>query len=144
MIIVHSAMHEGHIFLWGEISEQENSLEKLKHSEDCDEKEKVKRYLYSYSADRQDLVSVLTRASQNTAPEKQRFEDMAVWPPTKTGHAIPSSPLIMEKPPGKGKTRLSLWTITAYRMQWSEAIDFFCACARVTESPSPELLSRTM
>ena len=126
MIIVHSAMHEGSIFLWGETSDHKNPVEQRKSSE----KEKAKRYVYTCSADRQDLVSVLPEAFQNTAPEEQRFQEMAVWLPTKSGHAIPSSPLIMENPPGRRKARLSLWTITAYRMEWSEAVDFFCSCAR--------------
>jgi SNF2 family DNA or RNA helicase len=77
-----------------------------------------------------DLVSVLTQVVPNIAPEKKRFQDLSAWLPTRAGQAIPSSPVIVEQPPGRGTAELCPWNVTTYRMEWSEAVDLFCACSR--------------
>ncbi len=127
MIIVHAAMHSGRILLWGEISEPKKALKK-RNSPERGLKEKAERYYYG--ADMHDLVFVLAEAVPNIQPEKKRFYDFAAWIPTRAGQAIPSSPLIGEQPPGRGKAKLCPWTVSAYRMEWSEAVDFLCTCSR--------------
>jgi len=127
MIIVHSAMHSGRIFFWGEIAELTKAVQKRKSSKMGPQKEKAERYYYG--ADMQDLVAVLTQAVPNIGPEKKHFHDLAVWLPTRAGQAIPSSPLIAEQSPGRGKIKLRSWIITTYRMEWSEAVDLLCTCS---------------
>lgn len=128
MIIVHSAMHSGRMFLWGETSDQKNVLKKRNHPEGGHRQEKANRY--RYGADMKDLVSVLSVAVPKIGPERKRFKDLAAWLPTRAGQAIPSNPVIVEQLPGRGKAKLCHWIVTTYQMEWSEAVDLLCACCR--------------
>ncbi|MGB6065754.1 MAG: DEAD/DEAH box helicase [Desulfomonilaceae bacterium] len=127
MIIVHSAMHSGQLFLWGETSEPGQVREKPK-SPQSRQKENAKRHCQG--ARMQDLVSALDQAFPKTGPEKKRFRDLAAWLPTSGTRPVPSSPLIAEQRPEKRKTKLCPWVITAYQMAWAEAVDFLCASSR--------------
>ena len=128
MIILHSAVHSKRMFLWGEIPEERNALKKRKSPQAGHRHEEAKRY--RYGAGLNDLVSVVVEAVPNIGPERKRFQDLVAWLPTRAGQAIPSSPLIAEQRPGRGKAKLYPWTITSYQMGWSEAVDLFCACSR--------------
>lgn len=128
MIIVHSAVFSGQVFLWAETSEPKGDGIQGKGHERSLKREKASRYLYG--ADVQGLSSVLSQVVPEVQPEKKRFDHLAAWLPTKAGQAIPSSHLIAEEPPGKGKTKLSPWTVTTFRLEWSEAVDLLCSCSR--------------
>jgi SNF2 family DNA or RNA helicase len=116
------------MFLWGETSEENNALNKRKSPEGRQKPEKANRY--KYGADRKHLVAALAEAIPSVGTEKKRFQDLAAWLPTRAGQAIPSSNLIAEQTPGRGKTKLHHWTISTYRMEWSEAIDLLSVCLR--------------
>lgn len=128
MIIVHSAMHSGRMFLWGETSDQKNGLKNRESPAEGQRQEEAKRY--RYGADMKDLVSVLAQAVPNIGPDKKRFQDLAAWLPTRGGQAFPSSPVIAEPPRARGKARLCRWAIISYRIEWGEAVDLLCACSR--------------
>ncbi len=128
MIIVHLAMHAGGMFLWGESSDHTQALKTEKSSTRGHTQEKAKRY--RYAADTKDLVSVLAESGANIRPEKKRFKDLAAWLPTRSVQAIPSSPLIAEQSPRRGKVKLCPWLISTYRMEWSEAVELLCTSSR--------------
>ncbi len=128
MIIIHTGIRSGRMFLWGEISENGNGLKKGKTLRANGRKSGTKRY--SHGADMKDLESALSEAVPGIRPDKKRFRDLAVWLPARGGQAIPSSPVIAEQPAGKGKVKLSPWTVTAYQMEWGETVDLLCACSR--------------
>lgn len=128
MIIAHSAMVSGRMLLWAEISEPAEVSKKRRSPEGYPKEEEAKRY--RYGGDKKEIASVLAEALPNIGPEKKRFHDQTVWLPTRAGNATPSSPLIAEPPTGKGKVRLCPWVITAYRMEWDEAVELLCTCSR--------------
>ena len=127
MIIVHAAIHEGRMFVWGESSEEEHPAKKTGSSKGRQETRKATRH--PFEAVKAKIVSVLVEAVPKFRPEQKRFQDLAAWLPTKGGQVIPSSPLIGEVLGGKAKTTVRSWTVSAYPLKWLEAVDFLCACA---------------
>jgi len=128
MMVVHSAVHSGRMFLWGETPEGRSALKEGKSLQRSHKPERLKRY--PYGAEATDLRSMLAEATPTIVPEKKRFQDLRMWLPTRAGQAIPSSPLIGEPFSEKGKMEICPWTLTTYRMEWSEAVDLLCACSR--------------
>lgn len=126
MILIHSAMHSARLHLWAEISE-EKSPKNGKSPKTGLQKKGPERY--RWGAKKQDLGRILANAVPQISPEKQGFQDLVVWLPTKAGEVVPSSSLIAPAPPGRGKTRLSPWGITTYRLAWAETVDFLCTCS---------------
>jgi SNF2 family DNA or RNA helicase len=127
MIIIHAAIHEGRMFVWGESSEEEHPANKKGSSKGRQETGKATRH--PLEAVKAKIVSVLVEAVPKFRPEQKRFQDLAAWLPTKGGQVIPSSPLIAEVPPGKAKTSLRSWTVSAYPLIWAEVVDLLCACS---------------
>lgn len=128
MIVVHAAMHSGRLLLWAETSNRKTAQRKPISSENTRKREKPPRY--RYGAVMEELARVLAAAVPEIRPEKKRFQDLVAWLPTRAGEAIPSSPVIGEQPPKRGKAKLRPWIVTAYQTDWSEAVDLLCACSR--------------
>jgi SNF2 family DNA or RNA helicase len=127
MIVVHAAVHEGKMFAWGESSEGRHPAKKRGASKGRQKAGNASRY--AFDAGKEILVSLLQEAIPGFTAAPKRLHDLAAWLPTREGHAISSSPLIAEAPGGKGKAQLLPWTVLAYELAWSEAVDLLCACS---------------
>jgi hypothetical protein len=92
MIVVHAAMCEGRMFVWGERSQDDHPPKGRRNPKDKRDSGKVKRR--PFDAGREGILSAFDSVALHFKPDAKRFQDLTVWLPTKGEAPFPSSPMI--------------------------------------------------
>ena len=125
MIVLHSGIHDGRLFLWGETHAGQNAHSAATRAR-TSRVSHPSPFLYDAGAEK--LLSVLREARLGFIANGNHLEAVIAWLPTVDGRPIASSPLIAERPNSSAKTTLAPWTVTALRLPTTQAIEILCAC----------------
>jgi len=122
--IVHAAVFEGRILLWGETPVSGKAPPAGRGRR----RPKVPRStLFPFDPGIGGLFSALKSAGTGFKFEKKRARPMTAWLPARGGRSVPSSPLVEAPARLRMKPKLSPWTVTAYPLSTEETVEFLCA-----------------
>ena len=117
MIILHGALVEDALFIWGE--------EPIEAAAPARGRRKAPPYPYDAGAE------AVSRAARELPigfrPTARRRARATAWLPTRSGHAIPSSALIGEPPAAEGAAAPAPWAVEGIGLDTGEALDLLSA-----------------
>ena len=126
MIVLHSGVYDGRVFLWGETSAQSEAVLPTRRRGRRPEVSHPPSLPYDPEA--KGLSVALREAGFSFAADKKRIETVIAWMPTMDNQPVASSPLIAEPPKSRAKPILTPWTVTTLPLSPEQAVEVLCAC----------------
>jgi len=129
MIVIHAAIGETGLYLWGEKPSEKQTAPRRRPGR---KPETPAAGMLPYDAGLEVLGGVLSEAG--ILLEQTEFEplNMFIWLPSAGNMPISSSPLIAEPLDAGQKADVSPWVVTVVPLEVSESIKFLCCCVGKT------------
>ena len=122
MIILHGALLQGRLFLWGEAAEAEEAEGKKRNGRARSRSAPASPYPFDAGFD------VVSKAVRNLPvgfrPTRRRKQCASAWLPTRGSHPLPSSELVAEGPRSRAKIRIRPWLVDGLHLDPEESLDF--------------------
>lgn len=126
MIVLHGAVYEKELYLWGESPCEEGMAPRRR----LGRKPKVpKPEPFPYDAGSEAVRDALLEAGMDVQNKKIEPISAFAWIPAAGNTPAPSSPLIAELPDPKDLTEILPWSISAFPLGVSDCVEFLCLCA---------------
>ncbi|HXK25005.1 MAG TPA: DEAD/DEAH box helicase, partial [Myxococcota bacterium] len=119
MIILHGALLDGRLFVWGEAPPRPRRGARRKNGVAP----------YPYDAGFAALSGALGSLGLEPPPDAHREESATAWLPTVSEQPFPSSALIGDSPDAEGETLITPWRVSGLRLDASESLDLLATHA---------------
>jgi len=119
MIILHGALLEERLFVWGEAPPKPRRGGRRKNG----------LAPYPYDAGFEALAEAFTSLGVGFTPPADREEAVAAWLPTVSDQPFPSSALIGDFPDAEGDPRIAPWRVTGLFLEPQESLELLMAQA---------------
>ncbi|MDR3556868.1 MAG: DEAD/DEAH box helicase [Syntrophobacteraceae bacterium] len=129
MIVIHGAIAESGIYLWGEKPLEEKPVPRKRPGR----KPKTPAAApHPYDAGFEALKTALSESGLLPGRTKTEPLDMFIWMPSASAMPLASSPLIAPSVDAGQKLDISPWTITGISLGASQSLGFLCGCVGKT------------
>ena len=125
MIVLHAALCDQRLAIWGESPPEECSAPAGKRGR---MRLTPSAPRLPYDAGAASLREALEQAGIAAPSRKKRVETAVVWLPSVGKHPIPSSPLVADRPKSRAKVALNPWEVTCLFLSVGDAVELLCTC----------------
>ena len=126
MIVLHAALTENDLVVWGEQSTNESERPAKVTNR---RSEGAPPLRYPYDAGPGPLLAAINEAPLGFNPKRRDLADFVAWLPTKGARPIASSPMIAEPPASRSATKPAPWLVTGYPFDICNAYDWLLICS---------------
>ena len=120
MIILHGALLEDRLFIWGEAPPRPRRGARRKNGVAP----------FPYDAGFTALAEALGSLGLEPPPDANREESATAWLPTVSEQPFPSSALIGDSPDAEGEIAIAPWRVSGLRLDPSESLDLLATAGR--------------
>jgi SNF2 family DNA or RNA helicase len=126
MLLLHAALQDRSLFLWGERAPEGETASSGKRGRPA----KVPKIQpFPYDARGETLIQAVRQVAPGVGITQKETREIPIWLPAWNGRPVPSSPLIAISPDSKQEPELAPFLVTALELDGEAVVHLLCACA---------------